>query len=329
MRTSPLLSLRALAAAALLALAGCAEPELEETLEFDFEEDLSRYDSVRVLLVDPEDTSRVLEVVFEGSLEPGQSLPRYALKDLDGKDFVVSVIGYDDGLVAYRNDIARQGDVVVANLVPDTSLPGGAPALGGLQVSAGILSPSFHKDTLVYRLSVPHEDSVLVLTPLIPGVMAGATIQGDPAASGEESDPIFLRLGGNVIEVKVVTQGGKVRVYTLTVVRARGGLSTLSGLSLLTVSAGALVPPFHKDTLEYRVFAAEGGAWAALSALAEDDSASVGIPPLPASKGVYQGNLALRAGTNVVDVKVTAEDGTTTRTYRLTITVPPNPLGGH
>lgn len=314
--------------AALLGLSACTEPEVEETLQFDFQDDLSKYDSVHVLILDPADTGKVLEIAFHGKLEPGQKLPRYALKESDGKEFIIRVVGFDDDLAAYRNDIARSGDGFTAKLAPDSVLPGAPPALSGIQLSTGSLEPAFHKDSLVYRVSVAYEESVFVLTPTFPGTMAGVTVDGDPAASGKAIEPIDLRLGKTSIEAKVVTQNGKVKIYTVVIERARGKLSTLSGLSLLTVSAGSLYPPFHKDSLDYRVFMPEGSIMVALSALAEDDSASVSIPPQEASKGSAQGNLALRVGTNFVTVKVVAEDTAASRTYRLSVTVPPNSLGG-
>lgn len=322
---------RALVAAAfasLLGLSACTEPDVEETLQFDFQDDLSGYDSVHILILDPKDTGKVLEIAFHGKLDPGQKPPKYALKESDGKDFIIRVIGFDDDLAAYRNDIARSGDGFTAKLAPDSVLPGAPPALSGIKLSSGNLEPAFHKDTLVYRVSVAYEESVFVLTPSFAGTMAGVTVGGDPAASGKAGDPIDLRLGKTSIEAKVVTQNGKVKIYTVVIERARGPLSTLSGLSLLTVSAGSLNPPFHKDSLEYRVFMAEGSTMVALSALAEDDSASVSIPPQAGSKGSAQGNLTLRVGTNFVTVKIVAEDSMASRTYRLSVTVPPNSLGG-
>lgn len=324
----PILLRAVLAASALLGASGCNEAEVEETLRFEFQDDLSRYDKVQVLLLHPADSNQVLEVVFEGRLEPGQSLPDYPLKASDRKDFIVRVTGYDDdGLVAYRNDITRTGDRMVARVHPDTSLPGGPPVLSDVKVSAGSLSPGFDRDSLAYQVKVAYEDSVFVLTPTFPGRVAGVTVQGESAAAGEPTEPIDLRLGKTVIEAKVISQSGKVRVYVFVIERSRGPLSPLSRLSLLSVSLGSLTPPFHKDTLDYRVFAAEGSTWASISALAEDDSASVIIPPQPASKGSSQGNLPLRVGTNLVTVKVVAEDTTQSRSYNLAITVPPNSLG--
>lgn len=316
----------ALGAVLLLALWGCGEPEVEEILEFDFVEDLSRYDSVRVLLLDADDTGKVLEVAFAGKLESGGKLPPYALRTADGRDFVLRVLGYEADLVAYRNDVRREGSSLTAQVFPDTALPGSPPVLAGLQASSGELHPPFHRDTLAYTIRLPHQDSVLALTPSIPAMVGGLELQGVAVVSGRPVESIPLPVGKTLIEAKVVSQAGETRTYLITIERARGERSNLATLKTLVVSAGNLVPAFHKDTLAYRVFAAEGASWARITALAEDDSASVEVPPGKSAKGAVQADVALRAGSQTVSVKVVAENPSESRTYRILVTLPPNSL---
>lgn len=82
-----------------------------------------------------------------------------------------------------------------------------------------------------------------------------------------------------------------------------------ASLSSLTVSPGELSPAFSADVTEYTVTVPGDTEKITVSAPAKDDKAKV----------VVEGNEYLESGENTVVCKVTAEDGTTTKTYTITV----------
>jgi len=83
-----------------------------------------------------------------------------------------------------------------------------------------------------------------------------------------------------------------------------------ASLASLTISPGVLSPEFSADVTEYTATVSESAERITVSALANDSKASV----------VVEGAENLQMGDNTVACKVTAEDGTTTKTYTITVT---------
>lgn len=83
-----------------------------------------------------------------------------------------------------------------------------------------------------------------------------------------------------------------------------------ASLSSLTISPGVLSPAFSADVTEYTATVSGTVEKITVSAPANDSKASV----------VVEGAEGLQLGENTVLCKVTAEDGTTTKTYTITVT---------
>ncbi len=86
--------------------------------------------------------------------------------------------------------------------------------------------------------------------------------------------------------------------------------STNAQLSSLKVGEGTLSPSFSKDKYEYTMSVGGGVDSVTVSAKAADSKAKVSVT----------GNKELVEGSNTVKVKVTAEDGKTTKTYTIVVT---------
>ena len=101
------------------------------------------------------------------------------------------------------------------------------------------------------------------------------------------------------------------RTYTLTLTRA-GYPTDDAGLSHLSVSPGSI--PFDPDTLSYRLDVASTISSITVTPRTSSPHATVTVagedPDTP---------VALKPGANHIDVVVTAEDGETTSTYRVTV----------
>jgi hypothetical protein len=85
---------------------------------------------------------------------------------------------------------------------------------------------------------------------------------------------------------------------------------TEAALSSLKISPGTLKPDFSADVTEYTATVGEGVDKITVSAPAKDGGAKV----------VISGNESLKMGENTISCKVTAQDGTTVKTYTIKVT---------
>ncbi|MFA5383347.1 MAG: cadherin-like beta sandwich domain-containing protein [Eubacteriales bacterium] len=97
---------------------------------------------------------------------------------------------------------------------------------------------------------------------------------------------------------------------------APGNNADLSGLE---VTGYTLVPAFDAATTAYTVDVPNGVSSADITATTADASATLTIGGTVAVSGVMQTISGLVVGANNIDVEVTAQDGTTVKTYTITI----------
>ena len=126
-----------------------------------------------------------------------------------------------------------------------------------------------------------------------------------------------MAVGSNVITVEVTAEDASTtRTYTVTVTQAAPPSTdaTLSDLTLSGVDFGT----FASGTTSYSAQVANSVAQTTVTPTVNDSGASYVIK----LGGVADddGVIALSVGENVITVEVTAEDGSTTRTYTVTVT---------
>lgn len=199
-----------------------------------------------------------------------------------------------------------------------TALPGDAD-LGGLVPSAGALSPAFAAGTTSYSVNVPNSVATFNLTPTLSDPLATVTVNGVAVASGNASASSALVVGANTFTVVVTAQNESQQTYTVTVNRA--AISTDANLSGLTLSDGALSPAFAPGTSSYTATVPSSVSSVTLTPTVADPLATVTVNGVAATSGNPSDPIALSTGTNLINVVVTAEDGST-RTYGVTITRP-------
>ena len=204
--------------------------------------------------------------------------------------------------------------------------------LSGLELSAGTLAPPFDAATTSYTASVIFSEEEITVTPEAgdPGATVEYLGASDTALADADTDKdghqVDLETGSNTIKVKVTAEDGSTtKTYTVTVTRAAAA-STDATLSGLTLSAGTLDPAFASATTAYA--ASVGNAEDEVTVTPEVAHAGATVEYLGASDtaladadtGKDGHQVALEVGETVVKVKVTAEDGTATQTYTLTLT---------
>ena len=184
--------------------------------------------------------------------------------------------------------------------------------LSGLTLS-GVNIGTFDSATTGYTASVAHDVRQTTVTPTTNDNGATYAIKLDGVA--DAGGVISLAVGGNVITIEVTAEDGNtVRTYTVTVTRAAPP-STDATLGDLALSGAPFT--FASDTTSYEVNVAHDVDQTMVTATANDDGATYAIK----LDGVTDadGVIPLAVGSNVITVEVTAEDGNTVKTYKVTI----------
>jgi len=202
--------------------------------------------------------------------------------------------------------------VTVTRAAPST-----VSTLSGLALSAGTLSPIFATGTLSYTASVPYATASITVTPTVTDATATVKVKGTTVASTTASDEIPLTVGSNTITTVVTAQDGTTSTYTVTVTRAAP--STVSTLSGLALSAGTLSPTFATGTLSYTASVPDTTITITVTPTVTDAAATVAINGTTVASGDASGPIPLDLGENTITIVVTAQDGTTTSTYTVTV----------
>jgi hypothetical protein len=166
-----------------------------------------------------------------------------------------------------------------------------------------------------YTLDVLNSVEKLFVTPVLLDENSTVTVNGTVVDSGNGKD-VSLNVGENVITIVVTALGGTTKTYQVTVNRAP---SANADLSNLVVSEGALTPGFAAGTLDYTVDVAHTVNQIALTPIVAEANATVKVNGTAAVSG-NEVILPLVVGDNEVTITVTAQDGTTVKTYMVVVT---------
>ncbi|XID96271.1 cadherin-like beta sandwich domain-containing protein [Paenibacillaceae bacterium WGS1546] len=215
---------------------------------------------------------------------------------------------------------AQDGTTVLTYAITVTRAPSSNASLSGLELSEGELSPAFNADVFAYSVEIGNAVTSVTVRPTVADATATVKVQGEPVESGVEV-PVNLSVGDNVVDVEVTAQDGTtVRTYTVTVTRAPSSNASLSGLEL---SEGELSPEFDVNVLDYTATVGHAERSITVKPTVADTTATVKVQGESVESGTAV-PVSLSVGDNVVEVEVTAQDGTTVRTYTVTVTRAPS-----
>jgi gliding motility-associated-like protein len=213
---------------------------------------------------------------------------------------------------------AQDGVTIKIYTVVVTRAPSPNDYLSNLKPSAGALSPTFSAGTVSYTASVVNGADSITITPTTAVSTSTVKVNGTAVASGTASAPIALSVGANPITTVVTAQDGTTnRTYTLTVTRAP---SADANLSAFKISRGTLTPAFAPATTSYTASVANGVTSMTVTPTAADVTATITVNGATVASGTASGAIELAVGSNAITTLVTAQDGTTTKTYNLTVT---------
>ncbi|BBI36612.1 cadherin-like beta sandwich domain-containing protein [Cohnella abietis] len=200
--------------------------------------------------------------------------------------------------------------------------------LSALTTTGGTLSPTFAAGTIAYTVpTIANTTTSITVKPTVADSLATVKVNVNGGsdivvASGSNSTALPLNVGSNSIVVTVTAQDGTMKSYTITATRAASTVATLSGLSL---SSGAFSPTFNVNTIAYTSTAANSYSSVTVTPTVTNANATVTVSVNSGTattvvSGQSSAPLALNTGSNVINVVVTAQDGTTTKTYKITVT---------
>lgn len=220
-------------------------------------------------------------------------------------ELIFSQAGYNEGGIKAKIDS-------VDKILSDDS------RLAALATSTGTLSPTFAKTTYDYTITVPFAANSIRLTPTVSQKKATVKVQGATVVSGTASAAIPLVVGTNTITTVVKAENGtNTSTYTVTVTRSLP--SDNANLSNITPNVGTLSPGFNTGTTDYTLDVPNSAASIKLTPAVAQPNAKVRIQGVAVNSGTASGLIPVHVGTNTITILVTAQDGTTTKTYTFTV----------
>uniref|UniRef100_UPI001EF844EB S-layer homology domain-containing protein n=1 Tax=Cohnella mopanensis TaxID=2911966 RepID=UPI001EF844EB len=200
--------------------------------------------------------------------------------------------------------------------------------LSSLSVDQGTLLPAYTTSNSNYTLNVSNATSNLNIsltkadpnqTLLVTGA-AYSTVTGNVYTYRASN----LIVGPNLIKIQVTAQNLTQNTYNLVVNR----LNNNADLSGLTLSGITLTPAFTSGTTSYSTNVANSVSSTSVTASAYDSNATMTVNGVAVASGHTSSAINLNAGTNIITIIVTAQDGTP-NSYTVTVTrAYPSSIGG-
>lgn len=185
-----------------------------------------------------------------------------------------------------------------------------------LTLTKGTLSPTFNKEVYEYSASVDNATTSIGVKPTAEDPNSTIKVNGVKVPSGATSSFISLDEGGNVINVTVTDTKGNSNTYVLNVTRRYSKDNV--NLGSLSVTNGTMSPKFDPENYLYSVKVARNIEKVRVLYTTQNDKAKIRIGGKEYLSG-QSDYIKLDIGANLVVVEVTAEDGKTKTTYKLSI----------
>ena len=216
------------------------------------------------------------------------------------------------------NVVVTAGDKITSKTytINETRLPPSNNAdLSSLWSYQGTPSPAFSAAITNYTMTVPYATSSVTVGDWAADQYAKLKVNGTAYTSGEAIPPFALAVGSFTINFVVTATDGKTtKTYTLTVTRLPA--SNDAGLSALTLSTDGLSPAFTTANTDYTVLEPSSVSSLVVTPTADFTGSTLTMNGVAATSGVGK-SISLATGTNTITIVVTAQDGTTTKTYTI------------
>ena len=202
-----------------------------------------------------------------------------------------------------------------------TRIPNNISTLSNLSVDIGPLSPDFNPTVSEYYYNVPYLTSMARISATASYSLQKIyiLIQNTYALlpSGNTVD-VNLIVGNNTIGIlSYAADGITVTGYNIYINRSQIGLSDNAFLSDITLSTGTYTPIFNKTIYTYNSKISYDTKKIKIKASKENSFANIKINNVDVISGTYSTDIDLDVGEKIIDIDVFAEDGATTKKYKL------------
>ena len=190
----------------------------------------------------------------------------------------------------------------------------------GSSVVISFGSPPFDRFSISPTAFVANTITFVTLSATAADSAASVSINSEATTSKR----VNLNVGLNTITVVVTAQDGTTtKTYTVTVTRAQSSNANLSSLPIDEVIPSGfrsvtLIPTFSPDVIDYDATVASTTQFVFARATPEDSTATLTMNGLD-FLGIFP---EMSVGSNLITVVVTAQDGTTTKTYTVDVLRP-------
>ena len=214
-----------------------------------------------------------------------------------------------------------------------------------LETPSGTLNPTFAKTTTAYRMSVPYDTNSVSFRVKAEDASASVSVDRTNYFFTDTENKTFtfnnLSVGSNTKTIYVKAANGEVKEYSINITRNNRVASDDVYLSTLKVEEftyleenykPTLSPKFDKEVEAYSIGAIPFGQNTLTIQATKNFSGQTITYELNGSPsrvtvnedGSATINIKDKVGSNVIGVTVTAEDGTSTKTYQITYTRTPS-----
>ena len=201
--------------------------------------------------------------------------------------------------------------------------------LTSLIVSSGRLSPAFDPALKTYQVIVDNTTASTTISASAADPDSSIELRSNfggfaPLVSGEASESLPLNVGVSSIDVRVVgIDRVESSLYSIAIVRQEVAESD-ANLASLVISSGTLSPAFLSSSTVYGVTLKNDVNIATVTPTASNPDATIEMRVnegelMMGASGEESGPITLEPGKNIIEVKVTALNGTTVRSYRINL----------
>ena len=191
--------------------------------------------------------------------------------------------------------------------------------LDSLEVTGAELFPSFLYDFQEYTASASHDTVTATIQAVANQSDAMVAYTPEDADAGTEHNQRTLSEGDNPVTITVTApNGATIKEYTVTINRVMPPSSDAT-LKSLAVAGATISPAFQSSSESYSTTVRSHVSLITLELETSDDGASIEVSPTDANDEAEGWQIPVEVGTSTVAIAVTAENGTSTKSYTLTV----------
>jgi Concanavalin A-like lectin/glucanases superfamily/Domain of unknown function (DUF2341)/Cadherin-like beta sandwich domain len=285
---------------------GPDQPPVEAWIRLELNDSLALFDSVHIDLIRPNDTSKVLQILWQGELPNPSGMPEQKLTFAAGEPYHVRVRAWAYGELGWE---AVMVPIDTGTLVVRTPLPPLRPYLvdlASLSSNRGEWDPAFQPARTGYRLILGYWMDSLRLRAEPADSRAKMAMRQGTLDLGTDSARFAVPEGSTEVTVVVSNRGDKgigekSQTYRITVLRP---VVPSPRLRSLKATQGLLVPAFSPEHFEYTLNVGHEVARLTFDSLTVDTFAVAMVGADTLRNGQLPNSINLNVGENALPIEI-------------------------